>query len=168
MLKEVRVVKFFSVCTDEAADYSNKEQLPLVIRFVDAVDSIRKVFVDFVFCNTGTTGSAIADTSLGTLAAYGLNTCFIRGRGYDGAGNMAGKYRGAASIIQSQFPKVVYVHCAAYAMNLCVVAACSVQLVKNMMSTLTTLCIFLHTHQNDRRNYRKQFNLAIVQQREYW
>ena len=32
--KEVQHAKFFSVCADEAADCSNKEQLPLVLRFV--------------------------------------------------------------------------------------------------------------------------------------
>ena len=80
------------MCADEAADCSNKEQLPLVIRFVDATDSIREEFVGFVLCDKGTTGSAIADKILETLAAYGLNITFLRGQGYDGAGNMAGKY----------------------------------------------------------------------------
>ena len=61
---------------------------------------------------------------------------------YDGAGNMAGRYRGAAAIIHSRYPKAVYVHCAAHTLNLCVVAACSIQLVKNMMGTMTEICIF--------------------------
>ena len=47
ILHEVREAKFFSVIADEAADYSNKEQLPLVLRFI--------------FCNTGTTGSAFSN-----------------------------------------------------------------------------------------------------------
>ena len=131
-----------SVRADEAADCSNKEQLHSVIRFVDATDSIHEEFVGFVLCDMGTTGSAIADKILETLAAYGLNISFLRGQGYDGVGNMAGKYRGAAVIIQSRCPKAVYAHCAAHALNLCVVAACSVQLVKNMMGTMTEICIF--------------------------
>ena len=63
---------------------------------------------------------------------YGLNLGYIRGQGYDGAGNMAGKYRGAAVTIQSRC-QAVYVHCAAHALNLCVVVACSVQLVATMV-----------------------------------
>ena len=55
---------------------------------------------------------------------------------------MAGKYRGAAVTIQSKCPKAVYVHCAAHALNLCVVAACSVQLLKNMMGTMVEICLF--------------------------
>ena len=71
---------------------------------------------------------------------YGLNLGYIHGQGYDGAGNMAGKYRGAAMTIQSRC-QAVYVHCAAHALNLCVVAACSVQLVKNMMATMVEICL---------------------------
>ena len=124
ILYRVRKTKFFSVCADEAA---NKEQLPLILRFVDVAGTICEEFVDFVLCDTGTTGTAIAGKILETLETYGLYLGYLRGQGYDGAGNMAGKYRGAAVTIH---PKAVYVHCAAHALNLCVVAACSVQLVK--------------------------------------
>ena len=140
VLQEVRNARFFSVCADEAADCSSKDQLPLVIRFVDATDSISEEFVDFVLCDMGTTGNAIVDKILGKIAAYGLNISSLRGQGY--AGNMAGRYRGAAAIIHSRYPKAVYVHCGAHALNLCVVAACSIQLVKNMMGTMTDICIF--------------------------
>ena len=64
--------------------------------------SIREEFVDFILCDTGTSGSAIADK---ILAALDLNTSYLRGQAYDGAGNMAGKYRGAAAMIQTSCPK---------------------------------------------------------------
>ena len=35
VLREVKVAKFYTVLTDEAADSSNWEQLPLVLRFVN-------------------------------------------------------------------------------------------------------------------------------------
>ncbi len=38
------------------------------------------------------------------------------------------EYRGAAVTVQATCPKVVYVHCAAHRLNLCVVSACSVQM----------------------------------------
>ena len=142
IIQEVQNAKFFSVSADEAADCSNKEQLPLVLRFVDATNSIREEFVEFVFCDTGTSGSAIADKILEGLEEYGLNVNYLRGQAFDGAGNMAGKYRGAAAIIQSTCPKAVYVHCAAHCLNLCVVAACNIQMVKNMMGTMVELCLF--------------------------
>ena len=76
------------------------------------------------------------------MEEYGVNVGSLRGQAYDGAGNMAGKYHGAAARIQSVCPKAVYVHCAAHTLNLCVVAACSLQLVKNMMGTMVEICLF--------------------------
>ena len=49
IIQEVQQAKFFSVSADEAADICNKEQLPLVLRFVDANNTIREEFVDFVY-----------------------------------------------------------------------------------------------------------------------
>ena len=99
VLQEVRYARYFSECADEAADCSNKEQLLLVIHFVYATGSIREEFVDFVLCNTGTRGNAIAEKIMVALGAYGLDINSLWGQGYDGAGNMAGKYIGAAMII---------------------------------------------------------------------
>ena len=142
IIQEVQSAKFFSVCADEGADCSNKEQLPLVLRFVDASKSIREEFVDFILCDTGTSGSAIAGKILTALEGYGLDVSYLRGQAYDGAGNMSGKHRGTAATIQTTCPKAVYVHCAAHSLNLCVVAACNIQLVKNMMGTMVEICLF--------------------------
>ena len=142
ILNEVKSAKFFSICADEAADSSNREQLPLILRFVDNSNSIREEFGDFIVCDTGTTGVAIADKILAAVGEYGLNPEYLRGQAYDGAGNMAGKYRGAAVSIQSTCPKAVYVHCAAHSLNLCIVAACGVQSVQNMMGTMVEICLF--------------------------
>ena len=51
----------------------------------------------------------------------------MRGQAYDGAGAMAGKVRGAAAIIASEYPKVLFTHCAAHRLNLCVVKCCSIR-----------------------------------------
>ena len=41
-----------------------------------------------LFCDTGTTGSAIAAKILEALTNYGLDLKYLRGQAYDGAGNM--------------------------------------------------------------------------------
>ena len=109
---------------------------------MDKANEIQERFVDFILCDTGLSGRALADKILEALQEYGLDVGNIRGQAYDGAGNMAGKCRGAAACIQSACPKAVYVHCAAHTLNLCVVAACGVQLVKNMMGTMVEICLF--------------------------
>ena len=142
IIQDVITAQFFSVSADEAVDCSNKEQLPLVLRYVDEANKIQERFVDFILCDTGVTGRALAEKILEALENYGLNVSSLRGQAYDGAGNMAGKCRGAAARIQSVCQKAVYVHCAAHTLNLCVVAACSLQLVKNMMGTMVEICLF--------------------------
>ena len=54
-----------------------------------------------------------------------LWTCLIsdnlRGQGYDGAGNMAGKFSGGRARIKEIVPSAEYVHCYAHTLNLSVV-----------------------------------------------
>ena len=42
IINEVKNAKLFSICADEASDISNKEQLPLIFRFVDESNTIRE------------------------------------------------------------------------------------------------------------------------------
>ena len=49
LTQEIKATKCFTVCADEGMDVANKEQLPLVIRFVNQSDMIREEFLEFVF-----------------------------------------------------------------------------------------------------------------------
>ena len=77
--------KFYSVCADEGTDTANQEQLPLIIRFVDTTDEVHEEFMDFVLCDTGTSGEALAEKIEGKLQEFALDICDLRGQGYDGA-----------------------------------------------------------------------------------
>lgn len=68
---EIKESKLFSVLADEAADISNKEQLSLVLRFVDSSHQIREEFVGFYPCKTGTSGVALKDMILKALVIQG-------------------------------------------------------------------------------------------------
>ena len=60
---------------------------------------------------------------------------------------MAGKYEGVAAQIQQKYPKAKYFHCAAHALNLCVVSASKVQAIRNMHGTIANfhcLKVLLH------------------------
>ena len=80
-----------------------------------------------MLCDTGTSGQAIADKIKFTLEKLTLDLNDLREQGHDGAGNMSGKYREAADIIQHDYPKALYAHYVSHVPNLCVVAACSIQ-----------------------------------------
>ena len=90
MLNEVKKAPFFTVLADEAVDASSKEQMPIVLSFLDINRTIREEFVDFVHCDFGMTGKPLAKRIIGKLKYCGLDLEKWRGQGYDGAGNMAG------------------------------------------------------------------------------
>ena len=125
-------------------DVTNKELLPLIIRFVDQSGMIREQFLEFVLCDTSTSGQAIADKIKFTLEKHTLDLNDLRGQRYDGAGNMPGKYRGAAVIIQHDYPKALYAYCVSHVLNLCAVAACSIQAIRNMYGVVEEICLFFN------------------------
>ena len=142
--QEIKVAKVFTVCADEGTDVTNNEQPPLIIRFVDQSGMIRDEFLEFVLCDTGTSGQAIADKIKFTLEMLTHDFNDLRGQGYDGAGNMSGKYRASAAISQHDYPKALYVHCVLHVLNLCVVAACSIQAIRNMYGVVEEICLFFN------------------------
>ena len=89
--QEIRDSKYFSIMSDEAADISNKENLSVLIRFLDSTKTVREEFVGFYLCEDGTTGAAIKDLIIGVVAELGLSMDDCRGQCYDGAGNMSGR-----------------------------------------------------------------------------
>ena len=103
-MNEISKGKYFTVLADEAADCSNIEQLSLVIRYVDGQCKLKKHFIRF-FCKEGIAGEALASLILDTIMRYGLEADFLRGQGYDGAGNMAGNLRVSRLEFKQSFPR---------------------------------------------------------------
>ena len=68
----------------------------------------------------------------------------IRGQGYDGAANICGKQRCSATRISQQFPLALYVHCSAHVLNLCIVKACDIQVVRNVLGTMIEIGLFFN------------------------
>ena len=118
----------FLVSTDETVGASSKEQLPLVVHFVNKSNYIREEFVEFIQCDSGVTGEAIAMKVLGSLQYLGVDPEKLHGQAYHGSGSMAEQYQGVHS--QREYPKALYV------LNLSVVSACSIPLICNLHGTL--------------------------------
>ena len=56
---------------------------------------------------------------------------------------MAGQVRGTAACVLSIYPKVVYTHCAAHWLNLCIVKCCNICEVNNVIQTADKIAHFL-------------------------
>ena len=111
---------------DEARDESKKEQMAIVLRFVNKEDHIKESFLDLIH---------VSDTTALTLK----NT--ICAQGYDDASNMRGGWNGLKALILKECPYAYYIHCMAHQLQLALVAASrEVQEVHNFFSE----CKFHH------------------------
>ena len=98
IVDEVKNAKEFTILADEASDISCKEQLSLVIRFVDQKSIIREEFLGFLHCKDGTSGKALANLIMDQLKELGIDIHDCHGQRYDGAGN-EWEYKGVAARI---------------------------------------------------------------------
>ena len=75
----MREVGCFSVIADEGRDCSNKEQMPLIIRYVDKYLEIQESFMGFMECVGGTTGVLLAELIERNCLDIGLDMSLCRG-----------------------------------------------------------------------------------------
>ena len=150
LIAEVKKSKFYSILADEASDCSNKEQMSLVLRFVDDNFNIREEFLRFIHCKEGLSGKDLASVILKCLNEdLTLNIQDCRGQGYDGAGAVSGCINGLSTRILQVNRKAIYTHCYSHRLNLSI-CACSVQCVHNVMEQVKEINpIFLTFHNHD-------------------
>ena len=86
----------------------------------------------FIECTQGTSGRNLATAIEKACRSVNLDMSKLRGQGYDGAANMAGRCSGAAKLILCKYPKALYSHCASHKLNLCIVQACKLSCVSNI------------------------------------
>ncbi|XP_012831631.1 PREDICTED: zinc finger MYM-type protein 1-like [Erythranthe guttata] len=95
---------FFSVLVDESGDCSSKEQMTVVVRFIDDRGFIVEQFIGIVHVED-TSAEALKDALETLLLRFGLCISKIRGQGYDGASNMKGQFGGLKTLIQKENPQ---------------------------------------------------------------
>ncbi|XP_076947499.1 uncharacterized protein LOC143619453 [Bidens hawaiensis] len=111
---------YFSLLVDESCDVSNKEQMSVVIRYVDKYGVVKERFIGLVHVletSALTLKSAIDDL----VSRHGLSLGKSRGQGYDGASNMSGKFNGLRALILKENVSAFYIHCFAHQLQLVVV-----------------------------------------------
>ncbi|KAK9079615.1 hypothetical protein SSX86_001288 [Deinandra increscens subsp. villosa] len=110
----------FALLVDESSDVSKKEQMAIVLRYVDTHGIVKERFVGVVHVKE--TSSLALKSAIDTFfAKYGLSFKRLRGQGYDGANNMRGEYNGLKAKILEENSSAYYVHCFAHQLQLVVV-----------------------------------------------
>ena len=156
ILSQVQKAQIFTLIAEEVTDCSNKEQLSLILCFVDRDSSqIREDLVTFIECDTGVTGRNLADKMLSFLRSQGLDLTKMRGQAYDGAGNMSGKTNDAAALISREYPLALYLHCASHCLNLAVVKSLGETNIRNMMGIVDKVWVFFSSHPKQQRKFEE-------------
>jgi hypothetical protein len=112
----------FCIMLDEARDESKKEQMAIVLRFVNKEGYIKERFLDIIHVSD-TTALTLKDSICDVLSDNNLSVQDIRGQGYDGASNMRGEWNGLKALILKECPYAYYIHCIAHQLQLALVAA---------------------------------------------
>ena len=100
---------------DETTDQSNKEQVVLVLCWVDEALEVHELY-----STSSTTAESLVSIIEDTLLRMNLKIEHCRGQCYDGASAMSGAKKGVAKIITDAEPRAVYTHCYGHALNLSV------------------------------------------------
>ncbi|XP_030964331.1 zinc finger MYM-type protein 1-like [Quercus lobata] len=112
----------FCILVDEARDESKREQMAIILRFVDKEGFIKEHFFHVVHVRD-TTALTLKNEICAVLSRYNLHIENIRGQGYDGASNMRGEWNGLQALFLKDCPYAYYVHCMAHRLQLALVKA---------------------------------------------
>ncbi|XP_061355584.1 uncharacterized protein LOC133300102 [Gastrolobium bilobum] len=111
---------YFSLLVDEARDVAIKEQMAVVLRYVNKKGSIVECFIGIIHVSD-TTAQSLKAAIDGLFSKLGLSLSKCRGQGYDGASNMRGEFKGLKSLILADNKSAFYFHCFAHQLQLALV-----------------------------------------------
>ena len=113
-----------SLIADETSDVCNQEQVSICIRY--CINTLQSDKIFFGFCETCKTDSSTLFCLIKDgLIRLGLDISRLRGQGYDGGSNMAGKINGLQQKMLKENPKALYFHCIGHHLNLVCQDACT-------------------------------------------
>ncbi|KAK9714341.1 hypothetical protein RND81_06G087200 [Saponaria officinalis] len=111
----------YCIIVDETKDVSKREQMTVVLRFVDKNGYIQERLFDLIHVKETNALYLKGDTEE-CLLAHKLNIENIRGQGYVGASNMRGEWSGLQALFLNECPYAYYVHCFAHRLQLALIA----------------------------------------------
>ena len=128
---------------DECTDITTIEELSGVCRWVENGLPVEH-FIEIIPLKKAD-AQTIYETLVVCLKVKGVQISKLIGMGFDGAATFSGKHNGVQTILKSNSPHSIFVHCHCHLLQLaCVQAANSTPGIKHVYITLTTLWKFFH------------------------
>lgn len=161
--KELLEARFFSVSLDTTFDVSKKEQLSVILRYInknttDCTVNERLVAVRETAITTGQHLFTILEEILNEMNIDWKN--HLIGQSYDGAASMRCVYNGLQAIVKEHNPCATYVWCYAHRLNLIIVdAVSSCPEARDLFGNLEVLYDFIGSSKkrvNVYSNYQKE------------
>lgn len=150
----------YSILADESKNCSKREQLAIVLRYVDVdTGSILEHFLTYVEA-VSLDAEGLSTYILNTLTQHGLDPTCIVSQGYDGASVMSGRCSGVQQRIKEIAPQAVYVHCYAHCLNLALVDTTrSITEASDFFALMEVLYVFMSTSKAHEIYLQKQSEL---------
>ncbi|KAL4643325.1 hypothetical protein ACB092_02G084700 [Castanea dentata] len=114
-------IGFFSILVDESRDISVKEQMALVLRYVNKKETIIERILGIVHV-ASTTALSLKYVIECLLCEHTLSLLQLRGQGYDRTSNTQCDINGLKTLILKENNLAFYVHCFAHQLQLTLVA----------------------------------------------
>jgi len=140
IVNAIKESKYFSILVDETSDISTSKQLVLCIRYIFH-NKVQEDFLKLVIVEN-TSGYNFSKVILQQLDDLFLNIKYLRGQGYDGGANMFGKNQDVQVQILNIQQLALYTHCASHCLNLSILKACSVVLIRNVVGNIQEVISF--------------------------
>jgi hypothetical protein len=116
IVDECRQARFFSLIVDETTDISVREQVSIVVLYINNEGKRQEQFLCFQETYE-TTGDTLYNLLCDKMVALGLNKNKVVGLGFDGAANMSGKFKGVQARFSADVPEAQFIHCRAHCLN---------------------------------------------------
>ena len=143
IVEEAKLAQELTVMMDETTDVSGKEQVSVMIRFVDGEGNVQERLLGFCVVDRPNAEN-LFQILKDTLAKHDLSISNVIGQCYDGASTMSGKYHGVQPLLKDEVPKAIYVHCYGHCLNLVLTDAVKRnKTARNFFGTLESLYCFL-------------------------
>ncbi|KAM3281721.1 zinc finger MYM-type protein 1-like [Capsicum chacoense] len=112
---------FFGILVDESKNIYHKEQMALVLRYVNREGKLIERFLGLVHVKD-TSAKSLKEAIYFLLLNHSLSRSQIRGQGYNGSSNMQGELNSLTTLILKDNSSAYCVHCFAHQLQLALVA----------------------------------------------